>query len=75
ENHSYQLLKGTQQWRGFDHQNVQDIYAIRVKPRNEIMQDPLKQDYFEIIHRMQGQHAVQSFDDWQQERVENLILD
>ena len=75
ENHSYQLLKGTQQWRGFDHQNVQDIYAIRVKPRNEIMQDPLKQDYFEIIHRMQGQHAVQSFEDWQQERGENLILD
>lgn len=75
ENHSYQLLKGTQQWRSFDHQNVQDIYAIRVKPRNEIMQDPLKQDYFEIIHRMQGQHAVQSFDDWQQERGENLTLD
>lgn len=75
ENHSYQLLKGPQQWRGFDHQNVQDIYAIRVKPRVEIMQDPLKQDYFEIIHRMQGQHAVQSLDDWQQERGENLTLE
>lgn len=75
EDHRYQLLKGQQQWRGFDHQNVQDIYAIRVKPRTEIMQDPLKQDYFEIIHRMQGKHAVQSFDDWQQERGEHLVLD
>ena len=32
-------------------------------------------DYFEIIHRMQGEHAVQSFDDWQQERGEHLALD
>ena len=74
EDHSYQLLKGPQQWRGFDHQNVQDIYAIRVKKRADIMQDPLKQDYFEIIHSMQGEHAAQSFDDWQQERGEHLIL-
>lgn len=75
EDHSYQLLKGPQQWRGFDHQNVQDIYAVRVKSRAEIMQDPLKQDYFEIIHRMQGRYAVQSLDDWHQERGEYLHLD
>ena len=32
ENHSYSLLKGQQQWRAFDHQNVQTVYAVRVKP-------------------------------------------
>ena len=26
-----------QQWRAFDHQNLQDIYAVRVRPRDEIM--------------------------------------
>ena len=59
------------QWVGV----VQDIYAVRVKSRAEIMQDPLKQDYFEIIHRMQGRYAVQSLDDWHQERGEYLHLD
>lgn len=74
ENHRYSLLKGPQQWRAFDHQNVQSIYAIRVKPRSQIMQDPLKQDYFEIIHQMSGEAAAQSHDDWQQERGEDLVL-
>ncbi|MNT37066.1 hypothetical protein D3C72_1731840 [compost metagenome] len=74
ENHRYSLLKGPQQWRTFDHQNVQSIYAIRVKPRSQIMQDPLKQDYFEIIHQMSGEAAAQSHDDWQQERGEDLVL-
>lgn len=74
EGHQYQLLKGTQEWRAFDHQNVQDIYAVRVRPREEIMKDPLKQDYFEIIHRMQGEHAAVSMDDWEQER-DSLTLE
>lgn len=74
ENHRYSLLKGPQQWRAFDHQNVQSIYAIRVKTRSQIMQDPLKQDYFEIIHQMSGEAAAQSHDDWQQERGEDLVL-
>ena len=37
ENHSYSLLKGQQQWRAFDHQNVQTVYAVRVKPREEVL--------------------------------------
>ena len=74
EDHSYSLLKGPQQWRAFDHQNVQSIYAVRVKPRSQIMQDPLKQDYFEIIHRMDGEAAAPSHDEWQQQRGEQLTL-
>ena len=74
EDHRYSLLKGPQQWRAFDHQNVQSIYAVRVKPRSQIMQSPLKQDYFEIIHQMAGEAAAPSHDDWQQERGEDLVL-
>ncbi|MOA69132.1 hypothetical protein D3C78_1971370 [compost metagenome] len=47
---------------------MQDIYAVRVRPRGEIMKDALKQDYFEIIHRMNGPQAAISQEDWQQER-------
>lgn len=74
EDHRYSLLKGPQQWRAFDHQNVQSIYAVRVKSRDQIMQDPLKQDYFEIIHQMSGEAAAPNHDDWQQERGEELEL-
>ena len=74
EGHSYSLLKDQQQWRAFDHQNVQSIYAVRVRKRDEIMSDPFKQNYFEIIHRMAGDQAAPSLDDWQQERGEELTL-
>ena len=74
ENHRYQLLKDEQYWRDFDHQNVQSIYAVRVRNRSEIMQDRFKQDYFTIIHRMGGEAAAPSLDDWQQERGEELQL-
>ncbi|WP_137889125.1 ABC transporter substrate-binding protein [Pseudomonas sp. 2FE] len=74
ENHRYQLLKDEQQWRAFDHQNVQTIYAVKVKSRDEIVRSPLKQDYFDIIHRMDGEAAAPSLDDWQQERGDNLTL-
>ncbi len=74
ENHRYRLLKDEQHWRGFDHQNVQSIYAVRVRPRSEIMQDRFKQDYFSIIHRVDGEAAAPSLDEWQEERGDELSL-
>lgn len=74
EDHRYQLLKDEQQWRGFDHQNLQSIYAVRVRKREQIMRDTLKQHYFEIIHRMSGEQAAPSHDEWIQERGEILSL-
>lgn len=74
EDHSYQLLKGQQQWRAFDHQNVQSIYAVRVRKRDDVMLDPFKQHYFDIIHHMDGDQAAPSQDEWQQERGETLTL-
>jgi branched-chain amino acid transport system substrate-binding protein len=38
------------------------------------MKDPFKQHYFDIIHRMNGEQAAPSEDDWQQERGEELQL-
>ncbi|EWC39267.1 branched-chain amino acid ABC transporter substrate-binding protein [Stutzerimonas stutzeri KOS6] len=68
EDHSYSLLKDQQQWRGFDHQNVQTVYAVRVKPREEVLKDRFKQDYFEIVHRLSGAQAAPSLTEWQEER-------
>ncbi|QGZ32202.1 ABC transporter substrate-binding protein [Stutzerimonas stutzeri] len=68
EGHRYSLLKDQQQWRAFDHQNVQTVYAVRVKPREEALKDRFKQDYFEIVHRLPGEQAAPSLSEWQAER-------
>ncbi|MFG0381653.1 ABC transporter substrate-binding protein [Pseudomonas sp. zbq_18] len=68
EGHRYSLLKGEQQWRAFDHQNVQSVYAVKVKPRAEVMKDALRQDYFEIVHHLDGAQAAPTLAEWQAER-------
>ena len=69
EGHKYQLLKGPQEWRSFDHQNVQTVYAVKVKSRDEIMKDRSKQDYFEIVGRLDGALAAPTLEEWKQERT------
>ncbi|WP_277374256.1 substrate-binding protein [Pseudomonas sp. AA-38] len=68
EGHRYRLLKDEQQWRAFDHQNLQTVYVVKVKPRDEVLKDPLKQDYFEIVDRLDASTALPSLADWQAER-------
>src|SRR5690606_28443325 len=68
EGHRYSLLKGPQQWRAFDHQNLQRVYVVRVKPRAEILKDPLHQDFFEIVHHLDGEQGAPSLSEWQAER-------
>ena len=68
EGHRYSLLKDEQQWRAFDHQNLQTVYAVRVKPREDVLKDPLKQDYFEIVDRLDASTALPSLAEWQAER-------
>ncbi|QMV64996.1 ABC transporter substrate-binding protein [Pseudomonas berkeleyensis] len=68
EGHRYTLLKDEQQWRAFDHHNLQTVYAVRVKPRDEVLKDPLKQDYFEIVDRLDANSALPSLAQWQAER-------
>ncbi|MCM2330710.1 ABC-type branched-chain amino acid transport system, substrate-binding protein [Geopseudomonas sagittaria] len=69
EGHKYQLLKGPQEWRALDHQNLQTVYAVKVKSRDEIMKDRSRQDYFEIVGRMDGALAAQTAEEWKQERT------
>lgn len=68
EGHRYTLLKDEQQWRAFDHQNLQTVYAVKVKTREEVLKDPLKQDYFEIVDRLDASAALPSLNEWQAER-------
>ncbi|MDG9671723.1 ABC transporter substrate-binding protein [Hahella sp. CR1] len=68
EGHRYTLLKDEQYWREFDHQNVQTVYAVRCKPRSEVMLDEFNEDYFEIIDSMPGEEAAQTYQEWLAER-------
>lgn len=71
EGHEYQLLKDAQTWRAFDHQNLQTVYAVRIKPRAQVMLDPLRQDYFELLADMPGEQAAMSKEQWLAERREH----
>ena len=64
EGHEYQLLKDSQQWRDFDHQSVQTVYAVRGKTAREVRDSKLGLDYFEIINSLPGEHAVRTRDEW-----------
>ncbi len=64
EGHEYQRLKDKQTWRDFDHQSVQTVYAVRGKPEQEVLKDPFKLDYFEIIDSLSGEQAVRSRAEW-----------
>ncbi len=70
EGHRYSLLKDEQHWRTFDHQNVQTVHVVRIKPRDTIMADPFSSDYFDIIDSMSGDEAAQSQEEWQARRQE-----
>lgn len=70
EGHKYSLLKGPQEWRAFDHQNVQTMYAVKVKPRDEVVKNLGQQDYYDIVHKLSGEDAAQTFEEWKKARVE-----
>lgn len=70
EGHSYAFLKDTQQWRDFDHQNVQTVYVVKIKPRNDIIADEYGSDYFEIIDSASGEEVSQTRAEWEAERRE-----
>ncbi|WP_111496591.1 ABC transporter substrate-binding protein [Marinobacter bohaiensis] len=70
EDYRYSLLKDEQQWRAFDHQNVQTVYVVRSKTREEVMDDPMGADYFEIVDTLDGNTAAKTLEEWQEERRE-----
>ncbi|MCI5162137.1 MAG: ABC transporter substrate-binding protein [Candidatus Electrothrix sp. AX5] len=64
EGHTFVSLKDEQQWRAFDHQALQTVYAVRGKPADEVRQDKFKQDYFEILYKMDGNEAARTQEQW-----------
>lgn len=69
EGHSYTLLKDRQQWREFDHQNLQTVYVVRSKPRDQVVQDELHSDFFEVVGSLEGEKAAQTLEQWTAERA------
>jgi len=64
EGHEYQVLKDKQQWRAFDHQSVQTVYAVKCKPEAAVKADKYGLDYFEIIGELSGADAVCTREEW-----------
>lgn len=68
EGHRYQFLKDEQEWRAFDHQNVQTVYVVKSLPRDQVVAGELGDNYFEIFDQMAGSEAAQTLAEWQEER-------
>lgn len=64
EDHEYKLLKDTAQWRNFDHQNAQTVYVVRANQREQVMEHPSRQDYYEIMQRVTVDRTAISYDEW-----------
>ncbi len=65
ENHTFTLLKDEQTWRDFDHQNVQSVYVIKCKKKEDIKKDKYQLDYFQILDRLPGKDLVQTKQEWE----------
>ncbi len=70
EGHKFSLLKDEQEWRSFDHQNVQTVYVIQCNTAKKIREDKLKLDYFQILERFPGKDVVQTQAEWERARRE-----
>lgn len=68
EGHRYSLLKDEQEWRAFDHQNVQSVYVVKAKPRAQVIADKYYSDFYEIVGSIDGEDAARTLEEWQQDR-------
>jgi ABC-type branched-subunit amino acid transport system substrate-binding protein len=68
EGHTYVGVKDQQQWRAWDHQSVQTVYAVKCKPAAEVKTSRYQQDYFSIINVMKGEEAAVDRTEWREIR-------
>ncbi len=68
EGHQYMLLKDPQTWRRFDHQNVQSVYVVRSKSRDDVMKSDRRSDLFDILLTLPGNMGARSFEEWSEAR-------
>ena len=64
EGHTFVSLKDEQVWRKFDHQAVQSVYTVRCNPAEKVRKDRFKEDYFEILYKMDGEEAARTKEHW-----------
>ncbi|MEW6187258.1 MAG: ABC transporter substrate-binding protein [Thermodesulfobacteriota bacterium] len=69
EDYKYLGLKDEQQWRGFDHQSLQTIFAVRGKKAEEVKKDKYQADYYEVINQMKGEEAAITKEEWEASRT------
>jgi branched-chain amino acid transport system substrate-binding protein len=68
EGHTYTGVKDPQQWRAWDHQSIQTVYAVKCKPAAEVKKSKYQQDYFTIINVMKGEEAFVDKTEWSEIR-------
>jgi ABC-type branched-subunit amino acid transport system substrate-binding protein len=68
EGHTYTGLKDQQQWRAWDHQSIQTVYAVKCKSAAEVKKSKYQQDYFTIINVMKGEEAAVDKKEWREIR-------
>ena len=68
EGHTYTGLKNPQQWRAWDHQSTQTVYAVKCKPAHEVNKSRYQQDIFSIINLMKGEEAAVDKQEWSEIR-------
>lgn len=66
EGSEYELLKGKQQWRKFDHQSIQRVFLVQGRPRNKVLVD---NDYFDIKFSMDGHEVAIQKLEWTWDRL------
>ncbi len=54
EGHTYIGVKDPQTWREFDHQNVQSVYVVKGKKREDVISSQYRQDYFDVLFDVSG---------------------
>jgi ABC-type branched-subunit amino acid transport system substrate-binding protein len=69
EDHQYVGLKDVQQWRGFDHQSIQTVFAIKCKKAEEVRKDKFQADYYEVINKTKGEEAAITKEEWDAARA------
>ena len=67
QSHRHPLLEGEQQSHALDQQNLQTVYAAKVKSRDEVLKDQLTPDCFKIVYRLDTSSALPSHANWQAE--------
>ncbi|OGR01407.1 MAG: branched-chain amino acid ABC transporter substrate-binding protein [Deltaproteobacteria bacterium RIFOXYD12_FULL_50_9] len=69
EGHKYTELKDEQQWREFDHQSVQTVFAVKCKKPEDVRKDKYQLDYYEVINTMKGEDAAITLEEWKAVRA------